>query len=78
MVGGDFNVIMDADEKIGGPPVYPNEVEVFSFCISSCELIDLNFKGNPLTWWNGRADEGCIFNRLDKVIVNQLFFDDVG
>lgn len=50
MVGGDFNVIIDVEEKIGGLPVYPNEVEVFFFCICSCELIDLNFKGSPLTW----------------------------
>lgn len=37
IVGGDFNVIMDTEEKIGGLPVYPNEVEDFAFCINSCE-----------------------------------------
>lgn len=53
-VGGDFNVILDAEEKIGDLPVYPNEVEDFAFCINSCELMNINFKGSPFTWWNSR------------------------
>ncbi|KAG5620341.1 hypothetical protein H5410_005559, partial [Solanum commersonii] len=31
IVGGDFNVIMGVEEKIGGLPVYPQEYEDFSF-----------------------------------------------
>lgn len=40
--------------------------------------MDLNFKGSPFTWWNDSANEGCIFKRLDKVVVNQLFMNDIG
>ncbi|XP_060211890.1 uncharacterized protein LOC132639465 [Lycium barbarum] len=35
LVGGDFNVIMNEDEKIGGLPVFPDEYEDFAFC-SDC------------------------------------------
>ncbi|KAG5631198.1 hypothetical protein H5410_002915 [Solanum commersonii] len=78
MVGGDFNVVMGEEEKIGGLPVYLHEYEDFSFCINSCELNDLHFSGIPFTWWNGRADEECIFKRLDRVVANQAMHDMVG
>jgi len=78
MVGGDFNVVMGEEEKIGGLPVYLHEYEDFSFCINSCELNDLHFSGSPFTWWNGRADEDCIFKRLDRVVANQAMQDMVG
>ncbi|KAG5585650.1 hypothetical protein H5410_046084 [Solanum commersonii] len=71
MVGGDFNVIMGEEEKIGGFPIYLHEYEDFSFYINSCELNDLHFSGSPFTWWNGRADEDYIFKRFDRVVASQ-------
>lgn len=41
-VGGDFNVIMDTEEKIGGLPVYPSEVEDFAYC--NCLFILLKYR----------------------------------
>jgi len=78
LVGGDFNVILSEEEKIGGLPVYPQEYEDFSFCINSCELGDVSFVGSPFTWWNGRADSECIFKRLDRVVVNQSLQELMG
>lgn len=60
-------------EKIGGLPVYPQEYEDFYFCVNSCELVNVNFKRSPFTWWNGRIDNDCIFKRLDKLLVNHNF-----
>lgn len=77
-VGGDFNVILDAEEKIGGLPLYPQEYEDFEFCANSCGLIDIKFKGSPFTWWNGRADAKCIFKRLDRLLINHEFLGAVG
>ncbi|KAH0705834.1 hypothetical protein KY285_010364 [Solanum tuberosum] len=78
MVGGDFNVILGDEEKIGGLPVYPQEYEDFAFCVNSCDLFDLHFSGSPFTWWNGRTDERCIFKRLDRVVINQSMQDLMG
>ncbi|XP_060170771.1 uncharacterized protein LOC132601723 [Lycium barbarum] len=72
LIGGDFNVILNEEEKIGGLPVLPSEYEDFAFCINSCELIKAGFKGSPFTWWNGRSDGQCIFKRLDKMLYNNL------
>ncbi|XP_060211916.1 uncharacterized protein LOC132639487 [Lycium barbarum] len=78
LVGGDFNVVLNDEEKIGGNPVQPQDIEDFAFCINSCELEEVNFKGSPFTWWNGRADAACIFERLDRMLVNSLLLDNFG
>ncbi|XP_059284731.1 uncharacterized protein LOC132038025 [Lycium ferocissimum] len=72
LIGGDFNVILNEEEKIGGLPVLLNEYEDFAFCLNSCELIEAGFKGSPFTWWNGRSDGQCIFKRLDRMLYNNL------
>ncbi|XP_070040107.1 uncharacterized protein [Nicotiana tomentosiformis] len=46
IVGGDFNIIWDEEEKFGG---------------------------SIFTRWNGRAEEYCIFKRLDRVVANMKF-----
>ncbi|XP_075083544.1 uncharacterized protein LOC142167279 [Nicotiana tabacum] len=50
LIGGDFNVILNEEEKIRGLPVYPPEYEDFAFCVNSCELFDTGYKGSPFTW----------------------------
>ncbi|XP_019226036.1 PREDICTED: uncharacterized protein LOC109207552 [Nicotiana attenuata] len=73
LVGGDFNVIWDEEEKFGGLPVSLNEIDDFRHWINTCNLIDLGFKGSIFTWWNGRAEEDCIFKRLDRCVANTEF-----
>nr|XP_016471225.1 PREDICTED: uncharacterized protein LOC107793393 [Nicotiana tabacum] len=70
IVGGDFNVVLHEDEKIGGLPVYPPEYEDFALCVNSCGLFDIGYNGSPFTWWNGRPNDQCIFKRLDRIFVN--------
>lgn len=50
LAGGDFNVILSDEEKIGGLHVLPQEYENVAFCINSCELYDITFTGSPFTW----------------------------
>ncbi|XP_070031592.1 uncharacterized protein [Nicotiana tomentosiformis] len=73
LVGGDFNVVLHKDEKIGGLPVHPLEYEDFAFCVNSCGLFDQVYKGSPFTWWNGRLNAECIFKSLDRIFVNLPF-----
>ncbi|XP_075092253.1 uncharacterized protein LOC142172518 [Nicotiana tabacum] len=60
LVGGDFNVIWDEEEKFGGLPVSLNEIDDFRHCVNTCNLFDLGFKGSIFTWWNGRAEEDYV------------------
>ncbi|XP_070009705.1 uncharacterized protein [Nicotiana sylvestris] len=73
LVGGDFNVIWDEEEKFGGLPVSLNEIDDFRHCVNTCNIFDLGFKGSIFTWWNGRAEEDCIFKRLDRCLANVEF-----
>ncbi|XP_060190636.1 uncharacterized protein LOC132619893 [Lycium barbarum] len=66
LVGDDFNVIMNEDEKIGGLPVFPDEYEDFAFCINSCELFDINYKGSMFTWWNRRAEHESFLEAVNQ------------
>ncbi|XP_060182904.1 uncharacterized protein LOC132612840 [Lycium barbarum] len=78
LIGGDFNVILNEEENIGGLPVLPKKYEYFAFCINYYELTEISFKGSPFTWWNGRADQECIFKRLDMILSNEQFQDWFG
>lgn len=73
LVGGNFNVIWDKEEKFSGLPVSLNEVNDFRHCINTCNLTNLGFKGSIFTWWNGRVEEDCIFKRLDRFLANMEF-----
>nr|XP_009762797.1 PREDICTED: uncharacterized protein LOC104214780 [Nicotiana sylvestris] len=73
LVGGYFNVIWDEEEKFGGLLVSLNEIDDFRHCVNTCNLFDLRFKGSIFTWWNGRAEEDCIFKRLDRCLANLQF-----
>lgn len=70
LVGGDFNAILNEEEKLGGLPIRPQECEDFAFCINSSEREEIRFKGSPFTWWNGRAGADCSFERLDRIMMN--------
>ncbi|XP_060210651.1 uncharacterized protein LOC132637602 [Lycium barbarum] len=60
LIDGDFNVILNEEEKIGGLPVFPLEYKDSAYCINSCELFEVNFKGSPFTWWNDKTNGECI------------------
>ncbi|KAK4737677.1 hypothetical protein R3W88_001374 [Solanum pinnatisectum] len=65
-----FNVVLDGDKKIGGVLVDAADIDDFKTCIESCYLSQVPFKGSPFTWWNGRAGDDCIFERLDRILIN--------
>lgn len=71
MVGGDFNVILNEEEKLGGLDFTQQEAIDFSQCMSVCA--EVNFTGSKYTWPSGRTNEVCIFKRLDRVLVNMEF-----
>ncbi|KAH0672993.1 hypothetical protein KY290_025274 [Solanum tuberosum] len=49
----------------------------FALCISSYALTEVKLSGSKYTWWNGRIDEACIFKRLDRILVNALFTEEL-
>ncbi|WMV18188.1 hypothetical protein MTR67_011573 [Solanum verrucosum] len=75
VIGGDFNVILNEKEKLGGLEFTINEAIDFDSLISSNALSEVQFSGSKYTWWNGRIEEACIFKRLDRILVNHEFLE---
>ncbi|KAK4737150.1 hypothetical protein R3W88_000847 [Solanum pinnatisectum] len=65
-----ISIGMDRPWLIGGVLVDTADIDDFKTCIEFCDLSQVPFKGSPFTWWNGRARDDCIFERLDRILVN--------
>lgn len=61
LIGGDFKVITNQEEKLGTLPIPVAEIKDFRHCINGSNVEDLGFKEIKYTWWNGKIDEDCIF-----------------
>ncbi|XP_071921862.1 uncharacterized protein [Coffea arabica] len=75
LVGGDFNVVIDAGEKKGGLPFRLSEALDFLDCMSSAELFDAGFSGSSYTWCNNRLGRARIWKRLDRLLLNASCYD---
>lgn len=64
-------MVLNTKEKRGVLPVLDADHEDFECCISACEFTEVQFKGSPFTWGNDRLVNDCIFERLDKILINQ-------
>ncbi|KAK3218482.1 hypothetical protein Dsin_012452 [Dipteronia sinensis] len=69
IVLGYFNVSRRVDESIEDCSRISDAMEEFNDCLQYLELYDLRFLGFLHTWCNKRSN-GCISNKLDRVVVN--------
>ncbi|XP_070030068.1 uncharacterized protein [Nicotiana sylvestris] len=74
VVIGDFNVISEPEEKIGGNPYRIDKSFDFIECLSDCSLQDGGFLGNIVTWCNNKGSPGTIWKRLDRMVYNSEWF----
>lgn len=74
LILGDFNSVLQADNRIGGVPVSMGEVMQFQDCIDTCELIELPCGGCRYTW-NDKHGDKRIFSKIDWAFVNREWLD---
>ncbi|XP_038699544.1 uncharacterized protein LOC119996822 [Tripterygium wilfordii] len=68
---GDFNVISNGGEKVGGSDRGGTTMNDFNDALSDSNLVDLGFKGNKYTWSNRRkSPESFIKERLDRSLAS--------
>ncbi|XP_060170665.1 uncharacterized protein LOC132601601 [Lycium barbarum] len=77
-VSGDFNCILNEEEKYGGRPYSLNKSIPFIDCLNDCGLSDMGFTGNAFTWCNERKEQEIIWKRLDRVLANEKWDEDIG
>ncbi|KAJ0081173.1 hypothetical protein Patl1_12355 [Pistacia atlantica] len=70
---GDFNIIREDSERVGGHPRPITSMEDFNNCIDHCGLLDLQVMGRRLSWCNGRERHTCSWARLDRALINIHF-----
>lgn len=70
-VGGDFNVIMDLGEKLGGRPHRAQRSFDFITTMDTCgDLVDIGYVSARYTWCNNRRPSKRIWKTVDRILVN--------
>ncbi|XP_060195386.1 uncharacterized protein LOC132624660 [Lycium barbarum] len=67
---GDFNNIIEAEEKQGGRQHRLSRSLEFVGCMDDCNMMDAGYSGDKFTWTNARRLRGRILMRLDRVMYN--------
>jgi hypothetical protein len=70
MVFGDFNLILNSSEKMGGNNIDYHHTNLFNITLNDCDLNDLGFYGPKYTWANNQSDNDHIKERLDRFCAN--------
>lgn len=73
LCAGDFNEILDAQEKFGGVTRPERQMDGFRDAVSQCGFSDLGFIGLPYTWDNRQEGSRNIKVRLDRAFANGAF-----
>ena len=72
---GDFNVVLNLDERIGSP-VRLSEVKDFRECVEKCGLGDIKQAGRFYTWNNKQEGENRVFSKIDRVMANTTWLEN--
>ncbi|KAF5815287.1 putative RNA-directed DNA polymerase [Helianthus annuus] len=72
---GDFNAILNPDEKSNGCKRVNYGMEEFKCCINEMNVVDISMSGLFYTWNQKPGKSGGILEKLDRVMGNQKFVD---
>ncbi|KAL9663301.1 hypothetical protein QQ045_028141 [Rhodiola kirilowii] len=76
---GDFNGILNSDEKRNGRVVRDSDLEDLSKFVSNCELRDIDASGHFFTWSNNNSSpDQRIWCKLDRAMGNEAWFNSFG
>ncbi|KAK4841187.1 hypothetical protein QYF36_000342 [Acer negundo] len=66
VVVGDFNIIRNDSERIGGNPRPLASMTDFNDCLDRCGRLDLSSGGNHMSWCNGHEGSSRSWAKLDR------------
>ncbi|XP_042962702.1 uncharacterized protein LOC122296976 [Carya illinoinensis] len=73
LVVGDFNIIREDRERIGGNPRSLSAMSEFNSCIHNCGLVEMTSYGGRMSWCNGHRCLSRSWARLDRGLLNLAF-----
>ncbi|KAL2929780.1 Isopentenyl-diphosphate delta-isomerase [Bienertia sinuspersici] len=74
MIMGDFNCILNVDEKIG-TAVRAGEMEAAKCYMEACGMQDIPYSGHYYTWSNKQMASERVFTKLDRVMANDQWLE---
>ena len=74
MLMGDFNAILEVEDRIGDKACCQPSLE-FIQCTQQCGLEDIPYSGNRYTWCNKRLGRDRISSKIDRVLANGVWMD---
>ncbi|XP_074293094.1 uncharacterized protein LOC141620008 [Silene latifolia] len=72
---GDFNAIMERNERIGGAEITNDEIRPMADAIRDCQLTDMKARGAFYTWNNKQGTDSLIYSRIDRVFINEEWLE---
>ncbi|KAL6206762.1 hypothetical protein ACLB2K_024009 [Fragaria x ananassa] len=75
LVVGDFNAVLGAHEKSGGNLPRRVSCDEFQAMVDTCSLVQIDLKGSPFTWTNGRGLASHIEMLLDRCFCSLPWLD---
>ncbi|XP_074283305.1 uncharacterized protein LOC141607855 [Silene latifolia] len=69
---GDFNTVMNPDERLGGQ-TKPEDMEAFVDFMNNCDMVDIQATGAFFTWMNKQDDMHRKYSRLDHFLINSYW-----
>ncbi|XP_074265661.1 uncharacterized protein LOC141588105 [Silene latifolia] len=66
---GDFNVVLNMEERLGSSHVKLADSNDFKTCLDSCSLVDHPATGCHFTW-NNKQGDGLRWAKLDRVLAS--------
>lgn len=70
LIGGDFNEILNYEEKEGGADTERRAIAGFREVMDDCNLRDLGYEGQWYTWERGITVATMVRERLDRYVSN--------
>ena len=67
---GDFNEIIELGDKVGGSLRVRRGMNEFIDCLEHCDMRNLLFTREILTWENVQHGQASIRERLDRAVAN--------
>ncbi|RAL49249.1 hypothetical protein DM860_018122 [Cuscuta australis] len=73
---GDFNAVLNIEDRKGGNPITMDEIQDFKECIEGCGLEEIPFEGPYYTWFNKQKGDRRICSKLDRALANMHWMTD--
>lgn len=73
---GDFNKILTQDEKLGGNRRPHKQMVEFKVALEKNGLFDVRWRNQKYTWSNRHQDSTFTKEKLERVVVNQLWGEE--